>query len=117
MWSLAFAGLFLVWNLQTSLRGAYRGARWPGGGGEPIFGRVLGNLALLGVVTGVAFVRADASRGATPWWWLATTVGLTVGHAAALVWLERLGTTRRERCAGLVWLERPGTTRRERSRG
>ncbi|MCY1006261.1 hypothetical protein OV079_11960 [Nannocystis pusilla] len=117
MWPLVFAGLFLVWNLQTSLRIAAGDA----GPGSPVFGHVMGNLALLAVVTGVAFVRADASRAATPWWLLLATIGLTVGHLAALAWLERRGTTRRERSrgmsAGLVRLERPGTTRRERSWG
>ncbi|MCY0985847.1 hypothetical protein OV203_01810 [Nannocystis sp. ILAH1] len=119
MWPLVFAGLFLVWNLQTSLRIAYSGAVWLGGGGYPVFSHVVGNLALLGVVTGVAFVRADALRLATPWWLLAATVGLTVGHVAALVWLDRLGTTQRNRgmSAGIVRLERSETTRRERSRG
>ncbi|MFY0531045.1 hypothetical protein [Nannocystis pusilla] len=76
---------------------------------------------MLAVVTGMAFVRAEPSRLTTPWWLLAATVGLTVGHAVALVWLERLGTSRRERSrgmsAGFVWPERSGTTRRERSRG
>ncbi|MFZ6179563.1 hypothetical protein [Nannocystis pusilla] len=117
MWPLVFAGLFLVWNLQTSLRIAASDA----GPGSPVFGHVMGNLALLAVVTGVAFVRGDPSRVATPWWLLLATIGLTVGHAGALVWLERRGTTRRERnrgtSAGLLGLDRPGTTRRERSWG
>lgn len=119
MWPLVFAGLFLVWNLQTSLRSASSGAG--PGSGYPVFSHVLGNLALLAVVTGAAFVRADPSRVATPWWLLLATIGLTVGHAAALVWLDRSGTTRRERSRGMqaawVGLGRPGTTRRERSRG
>ncbi|PCC66934.1 hypothetical protein SAMN02745121_00336 [Nannocystis exedens] len=97
MWPLGFAGLFYLWNLRTSLRSAYEGARWRNSGGDPVLGHVLGNFLLLAIVTAVAFVRADALRVALPWWLLAATIGLTVGHFAAIAWLEDLGAVRRER--------------------
>ncbi|WAS98766.1 hypothetical protein [Nannocystis punicea] len=95
MGPLVCAGLFYVWNLQASLRLAYRGALGPGG--DPLPAHVLGNFVLLATVTAVAFTRAEAWHLARPWWLLAATLGLTSGHCAAIAWSEQLGTTRRER--------------------
>ncbi|MDC0719858.1 hypothetical protein [Nannocystis bainbridge] len=94
MWTLVFAGLFFVWNLQASLRRAHERARGRGGG--PVLGPLIANSLMLATAVVGVFVRAEALGRARPWGLLVITAAVAVGHWAAIVGIDRLGTRRRE---------------------
>ncbi|MDC0671596.1 hypothetical protein [Nannocystis radixulma] len=98
----AAAGLFGLWNLQTSVRIAYESARWLNGGGYPVFAHALGTLFLMMSVTGVLIIQAGAQGQPRPWFMVVVTVGAFVVHGVAIDGAHRLGDARRKRSESAV---------------